>query len=277
MGEDSEYRVDDKIALVTGAAGGMGQAVCLALAKGGAGIIAVDIKEGLIQETAATVSEFGGRSLAITVDVSKEEQVREAVEQAISQFGKIDILCNTAGIYETSPVVYVPGIKYPGWEFARNSWDKQLTLNDWYRTLDINLTSILLFCQAVGPYMIKQRRGKVINISSISGDCGSPYHAAYCVSKAGVSMLTRVIASEWAQFNINVNAIAPGWTRSPMTKWIFEEPELKKGVISSIPLGRAAEPEDIALLVRFLASEASDFVTGEVINLDGGSMGRGVF
>ena len=277
MSEDREYRVDGKVALVTGAAGGMGQAACLTLAKGGADVIAVDINEELVRKIAADVSALGQKAIAITTNIAKEDQVKKAVEQAISQFGKIDILCNAAGAYETNPVVYLPGIKYPGWEYIRNTWDKQVTLDDWYRTLDVNLTGVLLFCQAVGPYMIKQKQGKVINISSISGDCGTPYHAAYCVSKAGVSMLTRVIASEWAQFNINVNAIAPGWTRSPMTKWIFEDPALKEATLNSIPLGRAAEPQDIALLIRFLASEASTFLTGHIVNLDGGSMGRGVF
>jgi NAD(P)-dependent dehydrogenase (short-subunit alcohol dehydrogenase family) len=150
-----------------------------------------------------------------------------------------------------------------------------LTLEDWHRVIDTNLTSAFLFTQAVGSYMLKQKKGKIINTSSTSGDEGSPFLSAYCTSKAGLSVFTRCLASEWGPFNINVNAIAPGIIETYMTEPVLKDPEMKKSVLDIIPLGRIGKPEEMALLALFLASPASDYLTGQIFTIDGGAMGRG--
>jgi 2-deoxy-D-gluconate 3-dehydrogenase len=164
----------------------------------------------------------------------------------------------------------------PGWTGKRGKRDEQLTLQEWRQIIDTNLTSAFLFAQAVGPYMMKQRKGKVINTSSTAADQGLPRISAYSASKAGLSTFTRCLASEWGPFNINVNAIAPGIIRTDMVAHHLENPKSKEAILQRIPLDRIAEPRDVALLVLFLASEASDYLTGQIFTIDGGAMGRGI-
>ena len=141
--------------------------------------------------------------------------------------------------------------------------------------MDTNLTSAFLFARAVGPHMLRQKKGKVINISSNSADLGTPYHSVYCVSKAGLSMFTRCLASEWAPFNICVNAIGPGATKTEMMEAHLKDPLFAKAILDAIPEGRTAEPREMALLALYLASEASNFMNGETIFLDGGQRAHG--
>lgn len=271
-----EYRVDDKVAIVTGAGRGIGKAIALTLAEAGADITMVARTREQIEQTAGEVRKLGRKALAIPADVSQEDQVKGVVEQTISQFGRIDILINNAGIATSKPVALVPGLEVPGWTGKRSNQDEQLTLQEWRRIIDTNLTSAFLFAQAVGPHMMKQRKGKVINTSSTCADEGLPRISAYSVSKAGLSTFTRCLASEWGPFNINVNAIAPGVIRTDMVAHHLEDPKSKEAILEHIPLGRVAEPRDVALLVLFLASEASDYITGQILTVDGGSMGRGI-
>lgn len=271
-----ELSVGGKVAIITGAGRGIGKAIALVLAEGGADIVVVARTTKQIEQTAEEIRKLGQKALAIPTDVTSEDQIKAVVEQTISQFGKIDILVNNAGIGPPEkPVVFIPGAKFPGWELTDN-WDKQLTPEEWNQVIATNLTSALLFVQAVGSYMLRQKKGKVINISSNSADLGTPYWAPYCSSKAALSMFTRCLASEWAPFNICVNAIGPGNTRTEMMEKIMkEDPKVAEWVLAAIPMGRLAEPREIALLAFYLASDASNFLTGQTIYIDGGQLGMG--
>jgi NAD(P)-dependent dehydrogenase (short-subunit alcohol dehydrogenase family) len=271
-----ELSVGGKVAIITGAGRGIGKAIALVLAEGGADIVVVARTAKQIEQTAEEIRKLGQKALAIPTDVTSEDQIKAVVEQTISQFGKIDILVNNAGIGPPEkPVVFIPGAKFPGWELTDN-WDKQLTPEEWNQVIATNLTSALLFVQAVGSYMLRQKKGKVINISSNSADLGTPYWAPYCSSKAALSMFTRCLASEWAPFNICVNAIGPGNTRTEMMEKIMkEDPKVAEWVLAAIPMGRLAEPREIALLAFYLASDASNFLTGQTIYIDGGQLGMG--
>jgi len=271
-----DFSVEGKVAIVTGAGRGIGKAIALTLAEAGADITAVARTVKQIEQTAEEIRQLGRKALAIPTDITKEDKVKEVIEQTLSQFGKIDILVNNAGIDSPmKPVAFIPRIKFPGWELAGDNWDKQLTREEWHRVIDTNLTGAFLFAQAVGPHMLRQRKGRVINISSNSAELGTPYCSAYCVSKAALSMFTRCLASEWAPFNICVNAIGPGDTNTKMMAQFMKDPTVAKVVLDAIPAGRIAEPREIALLTLYLASEASNFMNGQTIYIDGGQLGRG--
>ena len=271
-----EYRVDGKVAIVTGAGRGIGKAIALTLAEAGADITVVARTREQIEQTAEEIRQLGRKALTLPIDVTQEDQVKEVVEQTLSQFGQIDILVNNAGIAIRKPIVLAPGVEMPGWTGTGGSRDEQLTPQEWREIIDTNLTSAFLFAQAVGPHMMKQKKGKVINTSSTCADEGSPGISAYSVSKAGLSTFTRCLASEWGPFNINVNAIAPGMIRTEMIAHYLKDSKARETILGKIPLGRVAEPRDVALLVLFLAAEASDYVTGQILTIDGGAMGRGI-
>lgn len=228
-----------------------------------------------IEETGQEIRKLGRKALTMPMDVTQEAQVKKAVEQTVSQFGRIDILCNNAGVILFKPVAVLPGVRLPGSETAGDNWDKPYTLDDWHRIIDNNLTSAFLFAQAVGPHMMRQKKGKVVITSATGAEQGFPYLSAYCVSKAGLSELTRCLAAEWGPLNINVNAIAPGMIRTSMIQPWIQDDKMRKDLLKLIPLGRLGEPRDIALLVLFLASEASDYISGQVFTIDGGAMGQG--
>ena len=187
-----DFSVAGKVAIVTGGGRGIGKAIALVLAEAGADVTVAARTAEQVQEVAAEIRCLGRKALTMPMDVADEEQVKEVVARTVSEFGKIDILVNSAGISSgMRPVVFIPGIKFPGWELAGGEWDKPITLEWWHRVMDTNLTSVFLFAQAVGPHMLRQRRGKVINISSTSAELGSTYHSVYCVSKAGLSTFTK--------------------------------------------------------------------------------------
>ena len=273
-----EYSVEGKVAIVTGAGRGIGKSIALTLAEAGADVTVAARTVKQIEETADEIRQLGRKALAVPTDVTKADEVKRVVEQTVSQFGKIDILVNNAGIDILKPIAFVPEMrqkKLPEWKVA-DSWDTPLTEAEWHQVIDTNLTSAFLFAQAVAPYMLRQKKGKVINISSDSANLGTPYFSAYCVSKAGLSMFTRCMASEWAPFNICVNAVGPGTTITEMSKEVLQKPGLRKFVLSMIPIGRFAETREIALIVLFLASEASNYITGQTIYADGGQIGLGL-
>jgi 2-deoxy-D-gluconate 3-dehydrogenase len=263
-----------KTAIVTGAGRGIGKGIALVLAEAGVDVtvVARTIKE--LEQTAEEIRQLGRKAAVVPADVTKAEQVKQVVDTTLSTFGKIDILVNNAGIVIVKPAVFVSDVEPPQWQGVLG-WNTQLSEQDWHQVIDTNLTSVFLFAQAVAPCMIRQKKGKIINISSNSDGLAPPYFSAYCVSKAGLSMLTRCLASELAPFNICVNAIGPGHIPTPMTARAHDNPELRRRMLETVPLGREGEPREIGLLVVYLASAASDYMTGEVLYLDGGQSMRG--
>jgi NAD(P)-dependent dehydrogenase (short-subunit alcohol dehydrogenase family) len=246
------FDLSGKVAIVTGGSRGLGRSMALALADGGAHVIIIDILISQAKEVAKEILRKGVESLAIKADVTKPREVQEMVSQVMKHFGRIDILVNNAGI----------NIIVSAESFRPKDWDK---------VLSINLKGVFLCAQAVGKVMIKQRKGKMINIASIAGMVGTPHHAvAYNSSKAGVINLTRALAIEWGQYHINVNAIAPGMIKTDLTKERLENKEYYNYWVDRTPLRRIGKPEDLIGAVIYLSSQASDWLTGQTIVIDGG-------
>ncbi len=247
-------RVDDKVAFVTGAGSGLGQAMAIGLAHAGADVVITELpgKEELARESAKQIEAEGRRAHVVPLDVTKLDMIGEAVDSALQKFGRVDILVNNAGIN-------IP------------KWAVDVTEADWDKVLDINLKGVFFTAQAIAKQaMIPQNSGKIINMSSQMGVIGYYYRAAYASSKAGVVNLTRVLAIEWAKHHINVNAIGPTFINTPLTRPMFEDKDFYNDVVSRIPLGRIGNPEDIVGAVVYLASPASDLVTGHTLLVDGG-------
>jgi NAD(P)-dependent dehydrogenase (short-subunit alcohol dehydrogenase family) len=247
----SEYDLTGKVAIVTGAGRGMGYHIALALAKFGADLVVCSRTLPDLEKVGAEIEKFGRRVLIRQMDVTRIPEVHAMVEQSMEAFGHIDILVNNAGVNITQ-------------------WAVDVTEEAWDTVLDTNLKALFFCAQAVGKVMIRQRKGKIINISSQTGTVAIPQRAAYCSSKGGVNQLTKLLAIEWAQYNINVNAIAPTFIETPFTKPMFEKEGFREYVLGNIPLGRVGKPEDVTGAVIYLASEASNMVTGHILLVDGG-------
>ena len=244
-------KLEGRVALVTGASQGIGHACALALAREGATVAVAARNRQKLEELVAEIAAAGGKSAAFVVvmDVSDEAQVKSGIKSAIGQFGKIDILVNNAGITRDQLVM----------RMKRADWDAVLTTN---------LTSAYLCIQQVIGSMLKQRWGRIINITSVFGQMGQAGQANYAASKAGLIGLTMAMAREVASRNITCNAVAPGFIETSMTAVLSEE--FKQNAVKSIPLGRVGLPEDIASAVCFLASEEASYITGHVLNVNGG-------
>lgn len=253
-----EFSLKGKVAIVTGAGRGIGKAISLALAEAGADIVAAARTKEELEETCHEVKDLGRQSLAVPTDVTRADQVDRMVEKSVSHFKKIDILVNNAGTIVCKAIVSLDG--------------DRLTEEEWHKVMDTNLTGVFLCCRAVGPHMFKQKKGKVINISSNNAQKGNTDIISYNTSKAGVSMFTRCLALEWAPFNINVNAIGPGDFYTKLSAWHHEDPKLREKMMAHIPLGRVGDVREIGLLAVYLASPASDFITGQTIFIDGGEL-----
>jgi NAD(P)-dependent dehydrogenase (short-subunit alcohol dehydrogenase family) len=246
------FDLSGKVAIVTGGSRGLGRSMALALADGGAHVIIIDILISQAKEVAKEILRKGVESLAIKADVTKPREVQKMVSQVMKHFGRIDILINNAGINIIAPA-------------------ENFAVKDWEKVLNINLKGVFLCSQVVGKVMIKQKKGKIINIASIHGLVGSIHHAvAYNSSKAGVINLTRALAIEWGKNNINVNAIAPGIIETDLTRERLENKKYCKYWIDRTPLGRIGKPEDLIGAVIYLSSEASNWLTGQTIVIDGG-------
>ncbi|MCK4388235.1 MAG: 3-oxoacyl-ACP reductase FabG [Dehalococcoidia bacterium] len=252
-------KLDQRVAIITGGGTGIGRNIALEFAKEGAKVVIGSRNMANLEKVVEEIKALGGHSLAIATDVSVAEQVRSMVKQTVDKFGRIDILVNNAGILHSATLL-------------------EMTEQDWDDVLDINLKGVFLCTQAVARYMMEQRYGKIINISSNSGRGGGLDDCAnYCVSKAGVIQLTKSSAFELGPYGINVNAIAPGIIQTSIYK-VGRTPEqikeFEEETIRATVLGKLGVPEDIARLALFLASEDSSFISGQTIPVDGGRTDR---
>jgi len=240
-----------RVALVTGASQGIGRTCALRLAKDGATIVAAARNQEKLNELVTEITAAGGKAAAFPLDVADEDQVKSTVKAVIAQFGKIDILVNNAGI-------------------TRDQLVMRMKRADWDAVLQTNLTSAYLCIQAVIPSMLKQRWGRIINITSVFGQMGQAGQANYSASKAGLIGLTMAIAREVGSRNITCNAVAPGFIETAMTAVLSDE--FKQVAVKQIPLGRVGSPEDVASAVAFLASDHASYITGHVLNVNGGML-----
>ncbi len=246
------FDLNGKVAIITGGGRGLGRTMALALADAGADVVVTDLLISGAKEVADEILLKRRRSLSIKADVSKPMQVQRIVTKVMDRFGSADILVNNAGINIIAPAEDFP-------------------VGDWNKVLSINLTGVFLCAQAFGRIMIKQGKGKIINIASVAGMVGTPHNAAaYNSTKAGVINLTRSLAIEWGKYNINVNAIAPGMIETELTKKRLENKEYYNYWIDRTPLRRVGKPEDLIGAVIYLSSEASNWLTGHTIVIDGG-------
>lgn len=244
-----EKQLQDRVAIVTGASRGIGRAVAIALAREGAKIVVNYARSSTAaDEVVKEIAQAQGEAIALQADVSKAEEVDQLIEQTLNKFGRIDVLVNNAGI-------------------TRDTLLLRMKPEDWQAVIDLNLTGVFLCTRAVSKTMIKQRSGRIINISSVAGQMGNPGQANYSAAKAGVIGFTKTIAKELASRGITVNAVAPGFIETDMTSNLANSEEILK----LIPLSRYGKPEEIAGMVRFLAADpAAAYITGQVFNVDGG-------
>jgi NAD(P)-dependent dehydrogenase (short-subunit alcohol dehydrogenase family) len=246
-----KFKLDGKVAIVTGGGRGIGEAIAIALAEAGADVAVCARTDKQIKEVAGKIEKIGRRALAIPTDVRKWEQVQNMADKTVAELGRVDILVNNAGIL--------------GYAWLLDTPEKT-----WHDIIDTNLTSVFLCTKAVGKYLIKQKSGKVINVASAAGVAGSPRQAPYHASKAGIILFTKALALEWNRYNINVNTIAPGFFITDMTKPITFDKKFYEKFLEKIPLRRLGNPEEIGPLAVYLASDASSYMTGETIVIDGG-------
>ncbi len=249
---DTFFDLTGHVSIITGAAGDLGADIAMTLASRGSSLLLCDLNAKRLPVLAREIEDATGQQVEwATVDVCNVSDLTKMAETAMEKFGRIDVLVNSAGV----------NIPQQALEVTEQAWDK---------ILDINLKGSFFACQAVAKYMVKQNSGKIINISSQAGSVGLIRRAAYCASKGGLDNLTRELALEWAQFNINVNAVAPTFVETNLTRPMFEEEEFKNYVKQNILFDRMAVPSDISGGVLYLASRASDMVTGHILLIDGG-------
>ena len=245
------FALTNKVALVTGAARGLGRACALALADAGAdiGLGLRDINSAM--ELEEKIKDMGRKVIRLQMDVSSLRQINDAVESVVKKFGKIDILVNNVGVAPGNPA-------------------EKVTEEDFDYTINLNLKGTFFTAQAVGKQMIKQGSGRIINMSSQAGFIALDDESIYCMTKAGINHLTKNLASEWAKYNITVNAVAPTFIETPGTEPWLKDHDFRQSVLDRIPLGRIGKPMEVAGAVVFLASDAASLITGDIMLIDGG-------
>ncbi len=246
-----KFSLAGKIALVTGASRGIGQALAIGLAEAGADMALVARTQVALNETASRARELGRRALVIPADVSQISTIHDVVDRVMQEYGRIDILVNAAGTQARKPIL-------------------EMKEEDWETVESLNLKAVYFCSQAVAPHMIDQGKGKIINICSLTSTIGIANVSVYAATKGGVLSMTRSMAVEWSRHGINVNAIAPGYFKTEMTRRLQDDPERNAWIVSRTPMGRWGELSDLKGTVVFLASAASDFITGQLLNVDGG-------
>ena len=244
-------RLDGRVAIVTGASRGLGRAMAVALAQAGADVALAARSRPDLEETAGLVRATGRRALAVTTDVTVYAQVEALVARTVGELGGLHAVVNNSGIARVAPVA-------------------QMSPEDFRATLDVNLVGVFNGCRAAAAHLLAQRTGKIINISSVLGQVGLPGYSAYAASKSGVMGFTRALAAEWARHSIQVNAVAPGWFVTDMNAEAFGDPRVSERLLRDVPARRTGRLEEIGPLVVYLASAASDFMTGQTLFLDGG-------
>jgi 3-oxoacyl-[acyl-carrier protein] reductase len=241
--------LSDQVALVTGAARGLGRTIAENLARCGAKVACVDVNQELLAQTVAAIGETGGTAMAIACDVTNSDRVSAVIDEVVKAWGGLDILVNNAGITKDTLVM-------------------RMKDDQWDAVININLRGTFLFTRTAARPLMKSQQGRIINIASVAGIMGNPGQANYSASKAGIIGLTRTVAKELAGRNITVNAVAPGFIATDMTAVLTEE--IKTEIKKQVPLGRMGDPQDIADAVLYLASPAAGFITGHVLTVDGG-------
>lgn len=250
-----KFRLDGKVALVTGSSSGLGQAAAIALAEAGADVACHSRAAGGAAETCRQIEKTGGRASEVVGDMADKNVPQNLIAQVIEQFGQIDILINNAGMIRRAPAV----------DFSEE---------DWSLVLEVNLSSVFRLSQAAGKKMIEQGAGKIVNIASLLSFQGGITVPAYTASKSGAAGLTKALANEWAKYNVNVNAIAPGYMATNNTQALQADETRNRQILERIPAGRWGSAEDLAGAVVFLSSAASDYLQGHVMVVDGGWMAR---
>ncbi|MCL0078331.1 glucose 1-dehydrogenase [Dehalococcoidia bacterium] len=247
-----DFSLEGKVALITGGGRGIGKAAALGLARAGADVAVASRKLPDLEKAAEEIKGLGRKSLAIAVHVGRLEEISNLVDQVKAEFGRIDILVNNAG---TNPVMD------PALEIGERAWDS---------IMNLNLKGLFFLSQAVARVMKEQDGGAIVNVSSVEGITPGIL-PVYSISKAGVIMATKVMAQEWAQYNIRVNAVAPGLTRTGFSEALWSSPAILEVAMSRTPMRRIGEPEEMVGAIVFLASESASYVTGQVLAIDGGS------
>lgn len=250
------FGLDGKVALVTGAGAGIGAAIAMALARSGADVVCHTRRDGdASRETSERIRALGRRSASLPADLSDRAAQDALVTSALREFGRIDLLINNAGVIRRTPAV----------DHSDEDWDL---------LLEVNLSAPFRLARRVGKHMLEQRSGRIVNVASLLAFQGGIRVPAYAASKGGVAQLTKALANEWAPFGVNVNAIAPGYIVTSNTAELRADPTRSRQILERIPAGRWGEPDDIAGAAVFLCSEASRYVTGHVLVVDGGWMAR---
>jgi NAD(P)-dependent dehydrogenase (short-subunit alcohol dehydrogenase family) len=248
---------DRKVAVVTGAGRGIGKACVLALAEDGADVVLAEIDPERARAAAADVERLGAATLVHETDVASADSVDRMVEATLERFGRLDILVNNAGVIDPAPAL-------------------EMTEEQWDRVVDIGLKGVFLCSRRCGRQMVEQRSGSVISIASIAAERGIHGRGNYCAAKAGVVALTRVLALEWAEFGVRVNAVGPGYVDTELQRQAQAQGLTDRAALNrATPLGRLAEPGEIAQVVAFLASDGASYITGQTIYADGGWLARG--
>ncbi len=249
-----QFSLKGKVAIVTGASRGLGAGMALGLAEAGADVLVV-ASSARINETASQITALGRKGVALQADLTDVKNVPAVIDAAMKNFGRIDILINCAGIIRRAPAI----------EFSEKDWDD---------VMNVNLKTMFFMCQAAAKEMMKQGRGKIVNIASLLSFQGGIIVPSYTASKSGVAGMTKALANEWAAHGINVNAIAPGYMATEMTEALQKSAERAPAILARIPQGRWGTPDDMKGAAVYLSSAASDYLQGHVLVVDGGWMGR---